>query len=235
MPKTIDPDRLVRFAEVHLRSGQGTGGNGTVDVCFMQAVDWLTGGTGKTDAPECVDPTIRAFGIRLNDAARFADYRDELKAYAVRVVGTKTTAAVTKQRAFMCTDWAVRTIAPMAFDHWAASSPKNAKKAKEWAAKLRAVAPITDKASAEVGRQVAREARAAAYAADAAAAYADAAAAADAADAAAAAAADAAAAAFYAAYAAAARSKSKDFSRQLWCESLAFLDRLVAVTEAVSA
>jgi len=231
MPKTIDPDRLVRFAEVHLRSGQGTGGNGTVDVCFMQAVDWLTGGTGKTDAPECVDPTIRAFGIRLNDAARFADYRDELKAYAVRVVGTKTTAAVTKQRAFMCADWAVRTIAPMAFDHW--SSPKNAKKAKEWAAKLRAVAPITDKASAEVGRQVAREARAAnadAYAAYAAAADAAYAAAADAAYAAAAYAAYAAAAAAYAA-----RSKSKDFSRQLWCESLAFLDRLVAVTEAVSA
>jgi hypothetical protein len=204
--------------------------------------------------------------MRLNDAAQFADYRDELKAYAVRVVGTKTTAAVTKQRAFMCADWAVRTIAPMAFDHWAASSPKNAEKAKEWAAKLRAVAPITDKASAEVGRQVAAAAYAAgrqvaanaaayaaayaAYAAYAYAADADAAAfyayAADAADAAAAYAAaayayaaDAADAAFYA-YAAdadayAARSKSNDFSRQLWCESLAFLDRLIAVTEAVSA
>ena len=139
--------------------------NGKIDVCFMQAVDWLTGGNGKTDAPACVDPAIRGFGIRLNDTARYAEYRDELKAYAPRVVGTKTTATVTRQRAYMCADWAIRTIAPMAFDFWAKSSPKNAEKAKEWAAKLRAVAPITDEASAQAGREVAKEAQSAAYAA----------------------------------------------------------------------
>ena len=224
----------------------------------MQAVDWLTGGNGKTDAPECVDPAIRGFGIRLNDTARYAEYRDELKAYAPRVVGTKTTATVTRQRAYMCADWAIRTIAPMAFDFWAKSSPKNAEKAKEWAAKLRAVAPITDEASAQAGREVAKEAQSAAYAAyaanaagaaaDAAAYAADAAAAcaanadayaAYAADADAYGAANAADAAAYAANADAyayayARSKTEAFSRQLWDESLALLDRLILVTEGVS-
>jgi hypothetical protein len=231
MTKTLDPDRLERFLKpgFHLRSGSGAGVNGKPDACFLQAVDWLTGGNGKTDAPACVDPMIRRFSIGLNDAPRFAEYRDELKDYAVRVVGTKTTSEATRQRAFMCADWAIRTITPQAFEFWAQASPKRAEEAREWAQQLRDVATIVDEKSARAGRDVARTARAYAAADDAAFAYAAYAAAAYAADADV----DARAAA-YAADAAAPRSNAKAFSRQLWDESLAFLDRLILVTEGVS-
>jgi len=56
-------DRLARLLapEIHLCSGKGAGANGAVDVCIMQAVDWIAGGEGKSDAPECADPIITRF------------------------------------------------------------------------------------------------------------------------------------------------------------------------------
>ena len=51
MTTTIIQDRLERFLkeDVHLRSGSGTGINGSFDACIMQAVGWLAGGDGKTE------------------------------------------------------------------------------------------------------------------------------------------------------------------------------------------
>ena len=69
---------------------------------MVQAADWIAGGNGKSDAPACVDPAIRKFCIKLNDASRFAQWRDELKPYIPRLVGTNQGAAATKTRlAFM--------------------------------------------------------------------------------------------------------------------------------------
>jgi hypothetical protein len=163
----IREDRLARLLadDVHLRYGAGRGANGTVDTCFLQAVDWISGGDGSSDAPACVDPVLRIYGVSLNDSKHFDEWHDELKPFAPRLVNTAGDPALTQVRRWMYADWAIRAIAPMAFDAWALRS-KSAELAKEWAAKLRAVPPITDAASAEVGRKVAREARSAAYADD---------------------------------------------------------------------
>jgi hypothetical protein len=179
---TIQPvaERVARFLDpdTHLVRGTGSGANGKIDVCFLQAADWLAGGNGTTDAPECVDLVIRSYGRALNDVIAFAAWRDELKPYALRIIGTAGDASCTARRLSMCADWAVRTIAPMAFDAWAARKPDSV--AAEWAARLRAVAPIVDSATMMAGNTVAYAAYAAAadaasYAAAAASAYAHAA------------------------------------------------------------
>ncbi len=251
MTKTVEilPDRLSRFlAEVHLRRGVGAGANGKIDVCAMQAAEWLVGGIGDTDAPDCVDPVIRRFMIRLNDACGTRSYnyykdewRDELKPYVVRSINTRSGASTIHRRAFMCADWILRTIAPKTFELWADLSPKRRDEALGWAEKLRNVAPIIDKASALAARAVARDAAAVAcaadvaYAADAAYGASSVSSAASAADAAYYAAVAYAADAASAASVACARSKSDDFSRWCWDESLAILDRLIKVTESVAA
>ena len=243
----IDKARLARFmAEAKLARGQGKGVNGKIDLCINQAADWITGGAGLTDAPACVDPVIRRFCIVLNDANRFAPFRDELKPFAARIANTNAGEEVSIQRGFICADWAIRTVAPKAFEFWAASVPAKRDEALAWAEKLRAVPVIVDKASALAGREVALSAHEAAmdaaYAvagagADAVAAAASAAdaadaadAAADAADAAAAEYGDASAASAYAA--AAARPRAKAFAREFWDMSLAHLNRMIRVTEA---
>ena len=253
----IDKNRLARFmAEAKLARGQGKGVNGKIDLCINQAVDWITGGAGLTDAPACVDPVIRRFCIVLNDADRFAPFRDELKPFAARIANTNAGEEVSIQRGFICADWSIRTVAPKAFEFWAASVPAKRDEALAWAEKLRAVPVIVDKASALAGREVALSAQEAAmdaaYAPYAAAAVADAGA--DAAEYAAAAAdayaveyagavADAAAYAGAYAYAdayadaaaaAAARPKAKAFARELWEMSLAHLDRMIRVTEVAA-
>jgi hypothetical protein len=256
--KTIDPARVERIlAEANLRVGSGNGVNGKIDVCVMQAVDYITGGDGISDHPECADLVISEFCIRLNDAPRFAKWRDELKPYIVRIAGTKADEATSRKRAYMCADWAIRTIAPHAFGFWADVVPARRVEALSWATRLRDLPAVTDKQSANTARDVCNEANKAesaaiaaiaanaAYAAYAAAnaAYADAAAnaaaaaadnaynAANAAAAAAAAAADN-AYAYAAAYAAAvAADNAYAFTRVLWESSLAQLDAIIALTE----
>jgi hypothetical protein len=253
--KTIDPARVERIlAEANLRVGSGNGVNGKIDVCVMQAVDYITGGDGSSDHPECADLVISEFCIRLNDAPRFAKWRDELKPYIVRIAGTKADEATSRKRAYMCADWAIRTIAPHAFGFWADVVPARRVEALSWATRLRDLPAVTDKQSANTARDVCNEANKAASAAIAAiaataanaayaaanAAYADAAAnaaaaaadnAAYAANAPAAAAADN-AYAYAAAYAAAvAADNAYAFTRVLWESSLAQLDAIIALTE----
>ena len=233
----LDQNRINRLMEAsnHLRSGGGRGINGHFDACLMNAANWLIGGDSSSDKPDCVDPTIRGFGIRLNDAVQFSAWRDELKPFAIKVLGTAQGPSLTQKRKFMCIDWAIRVIAPMAFDVWAEKDSKNRTKAQQHAAALRAVSPITDEATAALGRNATMAARVAAYAdagayAAAAAAATAAAAAADAADDAAAAGASAAAyaaaaGAYAAAYAATAAADAA--RRKIWEESLKFLQRLI--------
>jgi hypothetical protein len=108
----IDPERLHRIEgeSFHLRSGKGAGINGEVDACIMQAVDWLAGGTGETDAPECASQTIASLCIYLNDSPLFADYRDILKPFAPRIVGTRDSNETA--RLFICADYALRVFLP---------------------------------------------------------------------------------------------------------------------------
>lgn len=212
---TIIEERLARFLapEVHLRKGAGKGVNGDADVCVMQAVDWLAGGDGRSDAPECASPVIARYCVCLNDSPLFADHRDLLKPYAPKIVGTRDSDDADRIRAYIAADYAVRVFAPI----WLRAFGRD-----DWAKEIEAVVPIVDKASSISARDVARKVRAAAAAAAADAA--DAYAAADAA----AAAADAHAAAYaYAAAAAARRTVFASHGDELRAKSLACLDAMI--------
>jgi hypothetical protein len=181
-------DRLERFQSdgFTLRCGAGRGINGEIDVCAMQAVAWLAG-EPNTDRPECACPVIGRYVIRLNDSRLFDGYRDTLKPYLPKIIGTRSTQAIERRRAFIAADFAVRSLAPTAL---------RALKREEWAAQLEAAPQIVDRSTGCEALSVAREVRSAADAAIAA--YAAAAADADAAAYAYAYAAAAAAAAAYA-------------------------------------
>ena len=103
---TIIPERLHRLLgeDFHLRSGSGSGINGEVDACIMQAVDWLAGGTGK------VAPSITRFCIRLNDSWLFAEHRDLLKPFAAKIVGTRNP-SLDRKRDFICAAYAASEFA----------------------------------------------------------------------------------------------------------------------------
>ena len=162
MTVTIDHDRLAKLLDpsVHLIAGAGKEPpNGKIELCFMQGANWAAGGDGIEDGHPCIDPLIRRFGIRLNDATRFGAWRDDLKAFTEGVLGTNEGPDLSRIRRFMLHDWTIRVMAPMALD--LARRP-------EWAAQLRALGPITDAESAKIAREVTKVVRAAAYAADAA-------------------------------------------------------------------
>ena len=171
----IAPERLAILDAAHLASGSGSVKDGSA--CLINFANFLAGGDGATDSHPCIDRGIQRFCIRINDSPRFAEWRDELKPYAARVLNTASTPEVTQKRGYMYADWAVRTAAPRAFDFWAEVVPARADEARAWAEKLRATGAIVDEPSAKVGRELAQGARkiarsSAAYAAT----YADAAA-----------------------------------------------------------
>ena len=142
-------------------------------MCAMEAVAWLAN-EPHSDAPQCACPVIAAFVRRLNDrmpddATRTKYLRPLLK----KIVGTRSTREVEIKRGYIAADFACREAAPMALE---------ARGRKGDAAKLRALDPIVDKASARRAQAAAdahaaaasvsasaADATAAAYAADAAA------------------------------------------------------------------
>jgi hypothetical protein len=159
MTNRIDSDRLARFLrpEIRLRKdrGQGEGANGEIDMCLMQAVDWLAGGSGRSDAPECVDPVIRRFCMDLNDSQYFSKWRNKLKPFAPKIVDTYVDDALTRARGFMCADWAVRRLPPLAFDFFMKLFPRitltQRERLLEWAQVLRDIPPILDRETARAG------------------------------------------------------------------------------------
>ena len=155
----IIPERLERFLadSVHLRKGAGKGANGEIDVCAVQAADWLAGGKGENDHPDCVSRKIGAYVIALNDSQLFKGHRDLLKPYCAKLVGTAGEDGKREvKRAYCLADWACRVFLPIGL------RGDKEHRFDEHAAKLEALAPITD----EVTRIAAREAAyAAAYAA----------------------------------------------------------------------
>jgi hypothetical protein len=142
--------------------------------CLMEAVAYVAG-EPHSDHPRCACPVLTRHGIRLND--RFSDEERQLLAPLIpRLVGTRADRATQLRRVHLLVDASIREITPMAYE------------AVGWgvlAAKLRAIGPIVDEASARAARVIVIEVRDEAYKRKAAA-YADAAyaAAADAADAA---------------------------------------------------
>ena len=76
-------------------------------VCVMELASMLAG-EEFTDHPQAVCPVIGAFLRAYND--RVDDrWRQDLYAYAAKVVGTRSTIDVERQRAQMCGEWARQT------------------------------------------------------------------------------------------------------------------------------
>ena len=161
-------ERLAKVTVLH----SGAGKNGLADACVMQAVDWVYRNRDHfTDAPDCTPLSLRRFAIRLNDS-RWPS--DEARTEALRpliplLVVADPSRTAEQKRLYRMADFAVREAAPYWFD-WLYKRTKE-EKYRDHAAKMRAVAPIVDRDTAEAGRAVAR----AAAAADAASAAADAA------------------------------------------------------------
>ncbi len=126
-------------------------------LCAMEWVAYLAG-ERHSDSPECVDPALRRFGIRLNDALPDGP-RQKLRPYLARMIGTAGDGR-TQERLYMMADWAVRVVAAEA---------QEVTGRRDLAERLRALPAIKDKRSALDGERVAREVAAAASAAFAAA------------------------------------------------------------------
>ena len=81
-------------------------------MCLLEAVAFLAG-EPHTDNPQCVCPTLAAFGRSWNDALDDQDRNRLLKPFIRRLIGTRSTVEVEYRRTFMATDWAVRVAAPV--------------------------------------------------------------------------------------------------------------------------
>jgi hypothetical protein len=120
--------------------------------CAMEWVSYLAG-EPHTDQPVCVDPPLRTFCIKFNDALG-DDARQGLRPYLARCIGTAGDGR-TVERGYLCLDWIVRTYTPAWLDLAGLVDDANA---------LRVLTPITDLAAARVAGPVVRAARDAARA-----------------------------------------------------------------------
>jgi len=198
----------------------------------MEVVALLAGET-HSDDPACASPVITRLAIWLNDTAGDKLRNELLRDLPWRIVGTRVSEEIERQRAFMASDWAVRFVCPIMF--------RRAGLEKE-ASDLEALPVIDNAAAAYAANAAAYAAADAAYAANAAArAAADAAANAAyaayaAANAAARAASDAAADAAYAANAAACAARAAadaaaDDLERIMRSCAELLDRIIRLTE----
>lgn len=97
-----------------LRLERGRHRPGSNRFCLMEAVACLAGEPWSDD-PACVSPTIAAVLRHVNDGMTFSELQT-LKPFIRRVIGTRTTDADELIRAWMTTDWLVRTFAPAWLD-----------------------------------------------------------------------------------------------------------------------
>jgi hypothetical protein len=79
--------------------------------CVMELVA-LFAGEPKTDHPKCTSPVLTAFAIAWNDGTDNED-RQALIPYIPRLVGTSGDPAADEIRAWLATDWLVRTFTPV--------------------------------------------------------------------------------------------------------------------------
>jgi hypothetical protein len=80
--------------------------------CLLEAVSYVAG-EPWTDHPECVCPVLAAFGRAWNDALPDDKRTELLRPFIPKLIGTRSTVDVQDARAFMATDWAVRTYTPV--------------------------------------------------------------------------------------------------------------------------
>jgi hypothetical protein len=158
---TMNTERLAKLDTIALSYGSHKAPD--AGMCAMEAVAWLAG-EPHSDAPACACPIITRAMIRLNDRMPESLRTELLRPLLPRIIGTRASREVMIKRGYVAADMAVRVFAPMALE---------ARGRLDFAAKLRELAPIVDRETAEKGRSAAA---AYAYAYDAASAAASAAA-----------------------------------------------------------
>ena len=136
---TIDLDT------VHL--DQGAHGNPDDGHCLLEVVAMFVG-QPFNDAPKCVSPVLRTFGIGLNDQWDDAQ-RQTLRPFIPRLPGTAGD-GLDEARSYLALDWLIRTYTPAWLDLAGLT---------ESAAELRALRRIADMAAAEAAGPVVRDAQ----------------------------------------------------------------------------
>lgn len=121
--------------------------------CLMEVVAWFAG-EPHSDAPRCVSPYLRDFGIRLNDRAN-DERRQQLLRFVPMVTGTAGD-GLDEQRRWLAADTVIRTLMPKWLDRAGLT---------DQASELRALDPITDRARYDAAIPARRAAYDAAWAA----------------------------------------------------------------------
>ena len=108
MSTQIQPERLAWLESATLDYGAHAGLEG--GVCAMEAAAFIAG-EPWSDHPQCVCPVIAAFCRSWNDT--LGDDRNRiLKPLIPLVIGTRGNTALESRRAWMATDWLIRTYLP---------------------------------------------------------------------------------------------------------------------------
>jgi len=102
---------------------------------------------GDPRTPERVCPALYSFSVSI-DGALNQDDRAGLWPFATRLLDSKVDSAAEQARAFQIADWAVREVAPLAFEFWGQTQA---------AESLRALAPL-NKETADTASLVLHEA-----------------------------------------------------------------------------
>jgi hypothetical protein len=146
MPPVIDLESIMLAKGAHASCEKA--------VCVMELTSCLAD-EPFSDHPQCVSPVIGAFCRSWNDSLD-DETRQRLKPYAQLVIGTRTTKQDERIRAWLATDWLVRTFAPAWLDRAGLDAH---------AASLRNLPELSSAALANKALPVIKAARAAARAA----------------------------------------------------------------------
>jgi len=138
IPDYVTPEYLSSLV---LLEGPGSGTPG--QRCAMQEIRAWLGLDASSDAiPPCVCPVLGRLIVHLQDARE--DWRAALVPLLPRLVGSAGDEEVTRRRAYRCADWVCRVAAPAALE---------AAGLTDSAARLRRLAPVTDRASARAAEE----------------------------------------------------------------------------------
>jgi hypothetical protein len=144
----MEATKVIRELPINFTLAHGAHGRFDQGACLMEAVAYVAG-EPHSDHPTCASPILSAIGRGLND--RFRDEERQLLAPLIpRLVGTLAPWEIERKRAYAMVDAAIREITPMGLDAtWT-----------DLAGRMRAIAPIVDRASAELALAACREIRA---------------------------------------------------------------------------
>ena len=93
--------------------GRGSHKTREAGMCVMEAVAYLAG-EPHSDHPRCACPVITQLAIWVNDSCSDQLRQELLRDLPWRIVGTKASQAIERERGYMAADWSVRVVAPFA-------------------------------------------------------------------------------------------------------------------------